>query len=200
MQKDSETSVIPYTNPQLLLDYWSINTHDGKKRKKDNKTYMYRQCICTLLCYHIGPVYKVSSLDDYSNFFMCCRPATCRYSGFNPSDCMELTQTYHRIIIQSHLPHVREGFSLFRPTFRGRIPVCPPQKRFLTPSGVSLHFGKPRPFCITKPNNDFLRRPDIINAVTLGQWSCNTHSSSEPQSLFCERFFMHLSIHVMLLK
>lgn len=102
MQKDSETSVIPYTNPQLLLDYWSINTHDRKKRKKDNKTYMYRQYICTLLCYHIGPVYKVSSLDDYSNFFMCCRPATCRYSGFNPSDCMEFTQTYHRIPKQNH--------------------------------------------------------------------------------------------------
>lgn len=73
------------------------------------------------------------------------------------------------IIIQSHLPHVREGFSLFWLTFRGRIPVCPPKKRFLTPSGVSLHFSEPRPFCITKPNNDFfLRRPDIINAVTLG--------------------------------
>lgn len=30
-----------------------------------------------------------------------------------------------------------------------------PVEAIFTPSGVSLHFSEPRPFCITKPNNDF---------------------------------------------
>lgn len=44
---------------------------------------------------------RVQSLESKwqkYKFFMCCRPATCHYPGFNPSaDCMEFTQTFHWI-------------------------------------------------------------------------------------------------------
>lgn len=101
------------------------------------------------------------------------------------------------IIIQSHLPHVREGFSLFWLTFRGRIPVCPPKKRFLTPSGVSLHFSEPRPFCITKPNNDFfyvgqtsLMRSRLVSGPAIHIAALSRRAYSVERFFICTCLFM----------
>lgn len=99
--------------------------------------------------------------------------------------------------IQSHLPHIREGFSLFWLTFRGRIPVCPPKKRFLTPSGVSLHFSEPRPFCITKPNNDFfyvgqtsLMRSRLVSGPAIHIAALSRRAYSVERFFICTCLFM----------
>lgn len=99
--------------------------------------------------------------------------------------------------IQSHLPHIREGFSLFWLTFRGRIPVCPPKKRFLTPSGVSLHFSEPRPFCITKPNNDIfyvgqtsLMRSRLVSGPAIHIAALSRRAYSVERFFICTCLFM----------
>lgn len=144
---------------------------------------------------------RVQSLESKwqkYKFFMCCRPATCHYPGFKHGIYSNISLNSQTLSsIQSHLPHIREGFSLFWLTFRGRIPVCPPKKRFLTPSGVSLHFSEPRPFCITKPNNDFfyvgqtsLMRSRLVSGPAIHIAALSRRAYSVERFFICTCLFM----------
>lgn len=178
-----------------MIERWS-------KRKNDNKN-LHIQYIFTLFCYHIGPVFKVSNLNDKSINSSCVvgPPHVIILVSIPEPIAWNLLKHFiefpNIIIIQSHLPHVREGFSLFWLTFRGRIPVCPPKKRFLTPSGVSLHFSEPRPFCITKPNNDFfyvgqtsLMRSRLVSGPAIHIAALSRRAYSVERFFICTCLFM----------
>lgn len=130
MPKDSETSVVTYINP--FPYYWItgvLTLMMGRRGRTTTKTYMYNTFVhCFVII--LDPCSKSRVLMTTVIFSCVVGPPHFIILVSIPAIAWNLLKHIiefpNKIIIQSHLPHVREGFSLFWRTFRGRIPVCPP--------------------------------------------------------------------------
>lgn len=150
---------------------------------------------------------RVQSLESKwqkYKFFMCCRPATCHYPGFNPSaDCMEFTQTFHWIPKHYHQYKVtyrtlERDFPYFDWHFAGGSQCVPRKSDFLhLQVCLNLHFSEPRPFCITKPNNDFfyvgqtsLMRSRLVSGPAIHIAALSRRAYSVERFFICTCLFM----------